>query len=174
MFIGLFGEKKICALCGGKVKGIFKNKVEGQYICNDCYGWVDLPQEASESMTIETFKTYCVFREENAKLKEKFVTSEIIDFGFFDTKLVFDYENKLLCLDKSLNQTIFEGKDIVSFAIREDTQPLFEGSAKGLLCYASTVPERAAAMLPQIKHYIMMKDMKDRMERDGKEDSSYP
>ena len=164
--MGLFGAKDPCAICGGKVKGLFKNKVEGQYVCNECYGNVDVPDDVRSNMTMEAFKEYRAFREENSLLKEKFVTSEVIDFGIFDTKLVFDYENKLLCFDKGLNTTIFEGKHIESFTILEDIVPLFEGNAQGLRRCNSPIPERVLVMGPQINEYLMRKRMRERMKRD--------
>lgn len=157
--MGLFGKKDPCAICGGKVKGLFSSKIDGQYVCDECYGTVDLPAYATSNMTIETFKEYMAFREENAKLKEKFVKSEMIDFGLLDTKLVFDYQNKFLCLDKNLNATIFEGKHIVSFSILEDTMPLFEGNPAGLRRYVSTVPSRVLTLAPMIDQFLMKKRM---------------
>ena len=165
--MGLFGKKDPCAICGGKVSGLFVSKIAGKHVCNACYGIVDLPAGSMNDMTIERFKQYMQFREENNALKEQFVKSETIDFGFLDTKLVFDHTNKLLALNKNLDGTIFEGKHIASFSITEDTMPLFEGSPAGLRRYVSTIPNRVLAMAPQIDEYMMKKRMREQMNKDN-------
>ena len=164
--MGLFSKKDPCAICGGKVKGLFSSKIEGQYVCNDCYGIVDLPRNISTSdMTLEEFRGYMQFREENVLLKEQFQTSQQIDFGLWDTKFMFDMTNHLLCMDKHLGKTIFEGRHIKSFVIKEDTIPLYEGSAAGLVHYVSTVPDRAMDLAPQIARLAMQAQMRRDMER---------
>ena len=65
----------------------------------------------------------------------------------------------------SLASTIFEKNCIKSFVIREDCTPLFEGSAAGLLCYTSTVPERAAALSPVLQQ-IRLAEERERWERE--------
>ena len=51
--MGLFGKKDPCAICGGKVKGLLPWKIDGQLICNDCYGHLPCPTTQS---------TICPFR----------------------------------------------------------------------------------------------------------------
>jgi len=159
--MGLFTKKDPCAICGGKVKGLFAWSIEGRYICNDCYGNVDLPGNLANHMTMAEFCDYRAFREENQQLKQQFQISQEIDFGFFDDKLVFDMGNKLFCLDKHLNKTIFAGSQIRSFMIKEDTALLFEGSAEGLIRHESTVPERVMNM----SHLFRMRQMQQSLER---------
>ena len=105
--MGLFGKKDPCAICGGKVKGIFPSKIEGQLVCSDCYGIVDLPDNAAGRMTLREFQGYMTFREENQRLRNQFQVTEEVDFGWFDTKFVFDLNNRLLCMDKSLGKKSF-------------------------------------------------------------------
>lgn len=163
--MGLFKRKDPCAICGGVVKGLLSWKVEGRYVCDQCFGTVDLPKDAVNKMTLEEFCGYRKFREENALLKEKFNETQQIDFGWFDTKFVFDTVNRLLCMDKSLNKTIFEGKHIKSFTIKEDSELLFEGSASGLTRYVSTVPDRVNELAPRIDQMIAQRQMRRDMER---------
>ncbi len=164
--MGLFTKKDPCAVCGGKVTGLFPHKIDGMLICGDCYGTVDLPQGAEKNMTVEDFKQYMAFREENGQLKQRFKTTHQVDFGWLDDKFLFDMENRLLCMDKHLDKTIFEGGQITSFEIREDEQLLFCGSAKELLRYTSTVPQRAMAIAPQLEMYRMQAQMRREMERE--------
>ncbi len=161
--MGLFGKRPPCVFCGGKVKGLLAYKVEGQFVCDDCYGVVDLPKEVNDTMTVDRFRSYMAFREENNKLKEKFNVTDEIDLGFFGTKIVFDRNNGLFCMDKNLGKTIFEGNQIESFFIKEDNTVLFEGSAAGLRRHQSTVPERVMALVPQIERVIMQKQMQETM-----------
>lgn len=156
--MGLFGKKDPCAICGGKVKGLLPWKIEGNLICNECYGNVDLPKGATANMSLEAFKGYRMFREENAQLKEKFQMTQQVNFGFFADQVAFDMTNRLFCRSASLDSTIFEGKNVKSFVIREDTAPLFEGSAAGLISHTSKVPDRVTAMMPMIHQVAMMKE----------------
>lgn len=163
--MGLFGKKKTCAICGGKVPALFPWKVGGQLVCNICHGQVDLPDGVESSMTLEEFQTYCQFREENLQLKQQFHVTQKVDFGWLDDKFLFDMSNGLLCMDKNLNKTIFKGSQVKSFVIKEDNAPLFEGSPAGLICYTSTVPDRAMAMAPQINQFRMQAQMQRNLER---------
>lgn len=163
--MGLFSKREACPICGGKIKGLFPWKIEGQQICGDCHGSVDLPEGMENNMTLSDFRGYMAFREENALLKQKFVATVKVDFGVFDTKFMFDMNNGLLCMDKHLNKTIFEGRHIKSFVIKEDSAPLYEGGAAGLTCYVSDVPDRAMAMVPQIEHHLAQVQMQRNMER---------
>ena len=170
--MGLFTKKDPCAICGGKVSGLFPWKIGGHLVCNECHGQVDLPNGLENSMTLEDFQAYRQFREENSQLKVQFQISEQMDFGWLDTKFLFDYSNRLLCMDKNLNTTIFAGQQVKSFIIREDTVPIFEGSAAGLQRSPSAVPDRVFAMTPQIDRIRMQREMermRDRM--DGERDS---
>lgn len=162
--MGLFSKKDPCAICGGKVKGIFPAKIDGQYVCSDCYGIVDLPGDTLNHMNINGFRGYMAFREENNLLREQFQTTQQVDFGWLDTKFLFDIPHRLFCMDKHLNKTIFEGKQIRSFRITEDSSPLFEGSASGLIRYTSTVPDRAMDMVPMINQFRMQMERERRRE----------
>jgi len=164
--MALFGKKDPCAICGGKVKGLLPFKLEGQYICSDCHGFVDLPDGATKHMSVADFRNYMSFREENAKLKEQFQTTQQIDFGLFDTKFMFDTGKRLLCMDKHLNKTIFEGHHIKSFVIMEDSRPIFEGDANGLRCHESFVPQQVTALSPLINSINLRNNMNNVLNRD--------
>ena len=161
--MALFGKREACAICGGKVKGLFPWKVEGQLVCNECHGVVDVPDDLVNNLNMSQFRAYMAFRDENNALKEHFRTTCEVNTGFFGTTFVFDTNNRLMCLDPNLQKTVFKGNEIVSFSIREDSTPIFEGSANGLLRYPSTVPERANAMMPQITQIVMQKNLERTM-----------
>ena len=161
--MGLLGKREPCAICGGKVKGLLPWKIEGNYICDDCHGVIDA--QDGNDFTMEQFLKYRDFREQNHALKEQFTISQTIDFGFFGTKIVFDYEHGLFCMDKNLNKTIFHGSELKSFVISEDGMPLLEGSAKGLERHESNVPKRIDELLPQVNQMLMQRQMQETMER---------
>lgn len=160
--MGLFTKKEPCAICGGKVKGLLPWKIEGQYVCDSCHGVVDV-QKDKEDMTMEQFRQYRAFREENQALKDQFTISQKVDFGAFDTKLVFDFDHRLFCMDQHLGKTVFRGGEIKSFAIQEDGAPIFEGGPQGLVRYESIVPERLTMMAPQLNQILMQKQLEDQL-----------
>ena len=159
--MGLFGKKKEvehCAICGkekkgGLLRGLFQESVGGQYVCNDCYGDVDISPAILNTMSIDAFKNYLIFREENAKLKEHFQATRIMDLGMLNKKIIFDRKNGYVSFDKSLEKTIFERKHITSFEIREDDQMIFQGNADGLHTYESTVAAKIDAMGPEFERF---------------------
>lgn len=151
----LFDKRNPCAICGGKVKGLLPHKINGQVVCGECYGEVDLPANVECAMTVEQFCEYRAYREENNKLKADFRKTSVVDLGVLATKAVFDLPKRLMCLDKNLDKTVFHGSEIVSFSIWEDSLLVCEGSANGLNFYPSPVMDRAMAMAPQIERFRM-------------------
>jgi hypothetical protein len=174
--MGLFSKKPPCPICGGKISWFLPSKIEGEYICDTCYGKLDMEEDKKNHLTMQEFKEYLMFYEQNQLLKEQFVISECIDFGFWDTKMVFDYQNKLFCMSKNPDKTVFEAGQLKSFTIKEGSAPLFEGSAAGIRRYTSTVPERAMAMVPQINQFRMNQQMTHALDKldDGKANGSAP
>ncbi len=160
--MGLFTKKEPCAICGGKVKGLLPWKIEGQYVCDSCHGVVDV-QKDKENMTMEQFRQYRAFREENQALKDQFTISQKVDFGAFDTKLVFDFDHRLFCMDQHLGKTVFRGGEIRSFVIQEDGAPIFEGGPQGLVRYESVVPGHLTMMAPQLNQILMQKQLEDQL-----------
>lgn len=162
--MGLFEKKEPCAICGGKVKGLFAWQVEGKYICDDCYGVVHIQPNLLNNMTMADFRKYMAFREKNNKLKENFKITRKFDFGFFDGKFVVDEEKNLFCLDADLSSTVFDGGQIDYFVIREDSAAIMEGSRDGLHRYASTVPDRAMTLAPMV--HRTLRELERRNQKD--------
>lgn len=162
--MGLFSKKEPCPFCGGKVKGLFISKIEGRHICKDCYGAVDLPEDVLENMTLDGFRGYMAFRAENGQLKQGFQIDQKIDFGWFDTKFVFDTERRLMCLSDTLYGTVYEGKQIKSFVIKEDDRPIFEGSSAALVSHLSPVPDLVRSLAPQLEMFRLQAEMREQME----------
>jgi len=174
--MGFFYKKPPCPICGGKISWLLPSKIEGEYICDTCYNKIDMESDKANHLTMQEFKEYLSFYDQNQQLKGKFVISERINFCLWDTKIIFDHENKLFCMSKNPDKTVFEGKQLKSFIIKEDSTPLFEGSTEGIRRYASTVTERAMAMAPQITQFMMNKQMARTLDKldDGKENRTAP
>ncbi len=174
--MGLFSKKPPCPICGGKISWLLPSKIEGEYICDNCYNKIDMETDKVNDLTMQGFREYLAFYDQNQLLRGQFVISEQIDFGLWDTKIIFDYQNKMFCMSKNPDKTIFEGKQLKSFTINEDNTPLFEGSLEGIHRYASTVPERAMALAPQITQFMMNRQMTRALDRldDGKENRTAP
>lgn len=172
--MALFSKKPPCPICGGKISWLLPSKIEGEYVCSTCYSKIDMDADKIDQLTMQDFRDYLSFYDQNQLLKEQFVISERVDFGILDTKIIFDYQNKLFCMSKDPDKTVFESGQLKSFTIKEDSALLFEGLAQGIRRYASTVPERAMAMAPQISQYKMSRQIAraiDKMD-DGKENRS--
>lgn len=174
--MGLFSKKPPCPICAGKISWFLPSKIEGEYICGTCYNKIDMESDKEDHLTMQEFKEYLAFYDQNQLLKDKFVISERVDFGLWDTKIIFDHQNKMFCMSKNPDKTVFEGKQLKSFTIKEDNILLFDGSAEGILRYTSTVPERAMAMAPQIAQFMMNRQMARAIDKldDGKQNGSGP
>lgn len=170
--MGLFGKKDPCPICGGKPKGLFPTKIEGQALCKAC-SIIDLPNGAVDHMTVAAFRDYMAFRKENDQLRAQFQSTQEVSLGFLSDRFYFDMSNRLMCRNDSSWVTIFEAKQIKSFVIREDANILFEGSANGLICYTSNVPQRVDAMGGMIMQARMQEEMRRAAEREGKDTVRY-
>lgn len=146
--MGLFSRKPACAVCGGKIPRRPAGIIEGEQVCGTCFEKIDMDGGRASRLTMREFRSYLDFYERNRKLREKFIVSERFEFG--STKAIFDFESKLFCMSNNPDKTVFEGKELKSFVIREDDTPIFEGSAAGIRRHPSTVPERAMAMTGRI------------------------
>ena len=172
--MGLFSKKPPCPICGGKISWFLPSKIEGEYICDTCNNKIDMETDKRDQLSMQGLREYLSFYEQNQQLRGQFVISECIDFGLWDTKIIFDYQNKLFCMSKNPDKTVFEGRQLISFTIKEDSTPLFTGSAEGICRYASTVPERAMATSPQITQFIMNRRLANTLDKldDGKANGS--
>ena len=68
---------------------------------------------------------------------------------------------------------IFAGSHLKSFTNKEDQQPLFVGSSEGLKRYTSSVPERVAALAPQLTMIRMTEQVANRLEREAENKNNY-
>lgn len=88
--MGLFTRKPPCPICGGKISWLLPSKIEGEYICATCYNKIDMETDKENHLTMQGLREYLAFYDQNKLLKDQFVISERIDFGLWDTKIIFD------------------------------------------------------------------------------------
>jgi hypothetical protein len=155
MIMGLFSNKPLCPICGGKNSWLLPMKIEGEYICGTCQNKIDMETDKAMHLTMQDLKEYFEFYDRNHMLRDQFVISEQFNCDLWDTKIIFDYHHKMFCMSSKPDKTVFYGKHLKSFTIKEDNIPLFEGSATGIKRYTSTVPESARALAPYIIHFLM-------------------
>lgn len=167
MIMDLSLKEPHCPICGGKISWHLPTKIEGEYICSTCQNKIDMETDKATQLTMQGFKEYLTFYDQNQLLRGQFVISELIDFGLWNTKIIFDYQNKMFCMSQNPDKTIFEGKQLRSFAIEEDSTPLFVGSAEGIRHYTSTVPGCARALAPYIIHFLMKRHQARAIEKLG-------
>lgn len=92
--MGLFTKKPPCPICGGKISWFLPSKVEGEYVCDTCNGKIDMEDDKRNHLTMQGFNDYLVFFDKNQSLKDKFIISDKIDFGLWDTKINLRVERK--------------------------------------------------------------------------------
>lgn len=153
----LLSKKPLCPICGSKISWLLPSMIEEEYICSSCYSKIDMDDELANHLTLEGFRKYLSFYEQNQLLKHRFTLTDEIAFGIWDTKMLFDLSNKLFYRSKNQSKTLFEGSQLLSFAITEDNELLFEGSEKGIKRYVSAVPQRVLALEPEVNRFLMSK-----------------
>ena len=145
--MGLFSSnKKLCPICGSPTPRLLPTKVEDMPLCKECAGKVDLPDGVLERMSLDQFKKYIAYYDENQALRDAFKETDRMSFGFLSGELLADTEHRLLRLKGYDGALVFPASALVSFRFLEDGKTLFEGKADGLHCHESDVPERARAM----------------------------
>ena len=162
--MGLFSnKKKLCPICGNPTPRLLPTKIEGEAICKECDGKVDLPTGAINSMSLTDFKEYLAAFEENQALQQEFQETYRFNIGFWGCTIYVDEEHGLFRMKDGAGWA-FQGKDIKSIRISEDSSPLYESASGTLKCYASQVPARVDALSAQIAQFHLEKQMFQRRE----------
>ena len=154
--MGLFtNNKKLCPICGSPTPRLLATKIEDMPICKEWDRKIDLPDGLTGQMSLEAFRQYIAFYEENSSLRDRFTETQRYDYPFLDKDISLDSVHGLFRLNKSLR----------SFRIVEDRSPLFEGSKEALRCYESDVPWRVSSMQADIDRFMRDRREYERMER---------
>ena len=97
--MGLFSNnKKLCPICGSPTPRLLATKVEDMPLCKECAGKVDLPDGVLERMSLDQFKKYIAYYDENQALRDAFKETDRMSFGFLSGELLADTEHRLLRL----------------------------------------------------------------------------
>ena len=59
--MGIFSKKPPCPICGGKVSRFLPTKVEGEYICDECSGKLDMDDDIRSGLTMQGLREYLTF-----------------------------------------------------------------------------------------------------------------
>ena len=162
--MGLFSNnKKPCPICGNATPRLLPTKVEGVPICKECDKKIDLPNGVLDSMTLDDFRRYIDFYNKNQVLRERFHPEYRFGFGAFNTQLVLDVTNGLFRLKDDESTIVFEKSALKSFRITEDKEPLFTGTAAGLVCAESKNPERVRLLAPRIEQFKLQRSDYERI-----------
>ena len=95
--MGLFSNnKKLCPICGSPTPRLLATKVEDMPLCKECAGKVDLPDGVLERMSLDQFKKYIAYYDENQALRDAFKETDRMSFGFLSGELLADTEHRLL------------------------------------------------------------------------------
>lgn len=164
--MGLFVNKqKTCPICNSPTPRIFPTKIEGMPICKECDGKIDLPDGMANQMSLESFRQYLDFYDENKALRDIFTETFRMEFGIFKPSIIMDTANRLFRLKEADNSMVMEASALKSFRILEDNVPLFEGEGDILRCHVSEAPALVEKMAPQIAQFRMQQEMYKQLER---------
>lgn len=146
-------------------------------LCDKCSEKVDLPDGMLDSMSLEDFRQYIAFYDENQALRKMFTETCQVNFGLFGPALCLDDAHGLFRLKVVDNALVFQASNLKGFRIMEDNKPLFESVGGVLRCHQSDVPARINTMSPQIAQFVMQQQMQEELERrrkkDGESSSNY-
>ena len=150
--MGLFSNnKKLCPVCGNPTPRFFATEVDGQAICKQCSGEIDLPDDALKKMDLNDFRQYLADFKENHELWPMFDPTFKYSFGW--TSVLIDDKNGLMRLKDNGGGWVIEKKYLKMFRIYEDNNVLFESGDGKLRSYPSNVPERVKNIAPIITQF---------------------
>lgn len=164
--MGLFSNnKKLCPICGGPTPRLLPTKIEDIPICKECDRKIDLLDGVTDRMTVEEFRQYIAFYEENQSLRSTFAETARYDFRFMRDGIFTDAEHGLFRLSKKAEGLVFEASCLKGFQIWEDHSLLFEGGPEALRCFESDVPDRVGVLQADIDRFTRDRQEFERMER---------
>ena len=146
-------NKKLCPICGSPTSRILSTRVENRLLCKTCASKIDLPDGTLDAMSLDSFRRYLAFYDENQALRDQFCPTYRHDFSFLGGSLLLDFENRLLRLKDDDTALVLQADMLETFRILEDGRVVFAREGSTLMCYQSTVPARLAALAPQVAQF---------------------
>ena len=134
--MGLFSNnKKLCPVCGNPTPRLLATKIQDTPICKECDKKIYLPKGRTDRMTIDDFKQYIQFYEDNQALRDQFEENYSFNFGLFGGDLVLDIFHGLFRVNCDKDSLAFQADNLKAFRILEDSRVLFEGNHQELKHY---------------------------------------
>lgn len=164
--MGLFeNKKKVCPICNRPTPRILPTRIQDMPICRECDDKIDLPSGMTGQMSLEDFRQYLDFYDQNKALRDIFSETYKMKFGVLGPIIILDTANRLFRLKDLDTSLVMEASDLKSFCILEDNVPLFEGEGDTLQCHSSGVPALVEGLAPQIAQFRMQQEMYEQLER---------
>ena len=159
--MGLFSnKKKPCPVCGNPTPRLLPDTIEGMPICKECARKNTLPFKRTEHMTVEDFKQFLLYQQENQPLRDRFEET----YAWYDN-ISMDVPKRLFRFGSQKEGLVMEASCIRSFRILEGDNLLFESSPEGLKCYETNVPARIQAAGPAISQFKIQYEQFRQLER---------
>lgn len=164
--MGLFTSKKnLCPVCGESTPKLLPTKVEGTPICKACAKKIELPDGKMDQMSVEDFREYIAFYDNNQSLRDSFQQTFTYSQGFFKADIAVDVANRLFRLRNANDAMVFEAVHLKSFRILEDDKVLYENQGNVLVCNESDTAERIRGMGATIEQFRARRQQYEMMER---------
>ena len=164
--MGLFSnKKKPCPICGSATPRLLPDTIEGMPICKECAKKKDMPDYVFDGMTLDGFRQYLGFHQQNQPLRNQFQPT----FSWEEISL--DVPKKLFRVNKNAEALVLEASCLRSFRVLEDSSVLFESGPEGLRSYDSDVPSRVLAAAPAIAQFSIEYEryrQRERMRESGR------
>lgn len=168
--MGIYPINPPCPICGGKVSRLLPAVIADEYVCDDCFSTLDMSRELQMNLTMNGFRTYLAYYNQQQPLRDSFKVDEAFDFGLTSGKIIIDHERKCFCMSHRPDKLIFEASQVKSFLIKEDNLTIIEGSLSGLTYNDSPVIDRAMAMRSRINCFNIHQQMaKNKLNQEGRD-----
>ena len=113
--MGLFSNnKKLCPVCGNPTPRLLATKIQDTPICKECDKKIYLPKGRTDRMTIDDFKQYIQFYEDNQALRDQFEENYSFNFGLFGGDLVLDIFHGLFRVNCDKDSLAFQADNLKS------------------------------------------------------------
>ncbi|MSA02948.1 DUF4428 domain-containing protein [Lactonifactor sp. BIOML-A3] len=123
--MGLFGDKQVCSICGGKLSALTRVKLEDGFLCNNCTKKCGGSILEVKARTSDKIREFMDFVDNNQKEWESFETTFSIN-----NFIKIDNVNKkfaILKSSKEQNPIIFNFADLADYELVEDGETITKG-----------------------------------------------
>ena len=130
--MGLFtNNKKLCPICGSPTPRLLASAVDGQNLCKECAGKINLPDGVQDGMTVDDFREYINLHDANKPLRDSFTETYRYNFGFFKGALLLDLDHQLLRLGDGVEMEALTGVNVALLTIYDMCKAMDRGMEMG-------------------------------------------